>query len=384
MWPNIFEKLRQKRATRVSVPAPEARILAESTRLSRSPFHSANSNPYSDYTSSSSFGAYPPASPPSSMSMSSSAASPPPSTSLPQASPYYAWSSNTPSPLGSTLVYVRTPSPQPLTPYTYSSLQRPPLPSPPITPLHQELGIAPSRADEIFIARQYDATERRIARIVPDGLARAGRGGHNQEEDTGATVYTVAEEYLQNMRQALTGPPVVITAIHPCSGPSAPVIFMPAITPLPATGSVPATIRKDSIVLLPKIEEGKEPYEEPLEINTEDKSYSASDEHERHVSTPGGDTIPELSSGSTSPASLDTFPSPISENGLDIDGHTPSSRGLDNEEWKLNWKIPTPLSSVDWMDELKEWKEEIVGLLTRIGHEQQDRKSTRLNSSHWE
>ena len=294
------------------------------------------------------------------------------SASLQQASPYYAASSYTPSPLGNGLAYTLSPPPQELPAYTYASLQRP-SPCPPTVPHHQELGIAPSRVDEVFIARQYEAAERRIARAVPDGLARAGQRRHNQEEDTGATLYTVAEEHLQNMRQALAGGPVptmVITEIHPGSDTSAPVDVMPAITPSPATGSAPPLDRKDYILELPKIEEGKEPSEESSEIQSADESNnSPSDDHERHVNTPHGDTTPELSSGSGSPASADTFLFPVSDYGLGIDGCAPSSAGLDNSGWDPNWKLPVPLSSVNWMDELKWWEDETINLLALIGIE---------------
>lgn len=221
----------------------------------------------------------------------------------------------------------------------------------------------------MFIARQYEATERRIARAVPDGLARAGRGRHNQEEDAGATVYTVAEEHIINMRQALAGVPMPIVSIATISQPSAGIATVDGV--LAATSyplSDPTQATKDTIPVLDKIEEAKE----PSEGESEDESDTlASDEHEQDVRTPDRDNSPELSSGSGSPASQDTFPSAVSDNGLGIDGWSPSSAKLDNGEWEPNWKIPVPLGTLDWMDELKGWGGETVDLLLRIGFDQQ-------------
>ena len=288
MWSNPFKKFRQNRATRASAPAPEARILAESTLSTQSPDHSTSSNSYSDYTSYSSYTVSSSASPTYSMAMSSSTASPAYPASLQQASPYYAASSYIPSPLRSSLAYTPSPPPQQLTTGTYPPLPRPPPPSPPTAPLHQELGIAPSRADEIFIARQYEATERRIARAVPDGLARAGQRRHNQEEDTGATVYTVAEEYLINMRQALSGVPMPTVSIAVVPEPSPMIATVDGV--LAATSyplSDPNHAPKDTIPVLHKIEEAKEPSEE--ESGDESGAF-VSDEHEPVVSTPDRDT----------------------------------------------------------------------------------------------
>lgn len=297
--------------------------------------------------------------------MSSSTALPAYSASLQQASPYYAAGSYVPSPLGST--YSPSPPPQQLI-YAHSPAQRPLLPSPPTAPLHQELGIAPSRADEVFIARQYEATERRIACAVPDGLARAGRGRHNQEEDAGATVYTVGEEHLINMRQALAGVPMLIVSIATISEPSTAIATVDGV--LAATSyplSDPTQAPNDTIPVLDKIEEAKE----PSEGESEDESDTlASDEHEQDVSTPDRDTTPGLSSGSGSTASQDTFPSAVSDNGLGIDGWSPSSAKLDNGKWEPNWKIPVPLGTLLWMDELKGCGEDTVDLLMRIGSDQ--------------
>ena len=306
------------------------------------------------------------------MAMSSSTASPEYSASFQQVSPYvYAASSYVPSPLGSGLAYTPSPPPQQLQ-YAYFLAQRQQPPSPPTALLHHELGIAPGRADEIFIARQYEATERCIARAVPDGVARAGRGMHNQEEYTGATVYTGAGKHLIDMRQALSalsGVPMTTVPIVAVSEPSA---LIAAVNDMLATTSYPLSdppqAPKDTILVLAKIEEAREPSAEEAEERSEDEfDIFATDKYGRILSTPDRGTTPELSSGSGSPASQGTFPSLPSDNGLGIETGPAPSEKLDNDGWEPNWKIPVPLGTLDWLTDSKRWEEETVNMLARIG-----------------
>lgn len=202
----------------------------------------------------------------------------------------------------------------------------------------REYGIAPSRVDEVFAARQYLTTERRIAQIVPQSLAQTASRRLTQDEKTGATIYAVPEEHLKNMRQVLSGtlaPPVPSVAVQKeVHWTTLPVedILAGTLYSLP----VPLKNRKDSMTVLAKIDEDKEPPGEASELEWEEdrgeplKKEPATDANDGPKRMEDHNkTTPELSSASDSPASEpeNSFSALFPEAGLGIRPSPPPQRG---------------------------------------------------------